>query len=264
MLSCETIDVFKQGFPTTDEKEERLNSPSLTEEEYFNIYNERYFSNGLDGGFFCLAISPDTSRILAGSNDAEIYVIDATTLKVLYCKRAYGYCKIVTGCHYNPLFAHEEFAACNEIGWFDIWSHATSDDGSEELSNVHHLKFPPGTSDCVYSPDGRLIALTSGVDYKTYIISSTSANVLFTLIFSNPELEVNYGTYRLASSLFYGNTCRVASVYDNNAICTWNLPVIYSLETLCLILVRACVKYNNIEELCVPNYLKKRMKYMYV
>ena len=203
-VPCEDIDVFKQGFPTVDEADEKMNNEDLTEEEYFSIYNARYYSSNLDGGFFCLAISPDTTRILAGTNDAEIYVIDSTTLKVLHCKREYGYCKTVTGCHYNPLFGNEEFAVCNEMGVFDIWNITTLNDGSEEASKVHHLKFPPGTSNCVYSPDGKLIALTSGKECKTYIISSTSANVMFTLLYPVTEdADEGYDTYFIASSLFF-------------------------------------------------------------
>jgi WD40 repeat protein len=240
-----------------------MNDEGLTEEEYFTLYNARYYSSNLDNGYFCLAISPDTTRILAGTNDAEIYVIDSTTLKVLLCKRAYGFCKTVTGCHYNPLSGHEEFAVCNEIGVFDIWNVTTLDDGSEEASKIHHLKFPPGTSNCVYSPDGQFIALTSGKESKTYIISSTSAKVMFTLLYPAPE-DSSYNTYFCASSLFFGNSCQVATYHDDHVICLWKLPVIYSLKTLCLIFLRASIKYNDIEELCVPTSLKQRLKYLYV
>lgn len=264
-LPCEEIDIYKQGFPTLDEEEKKMADEDLTEEEYFRIYNARYFSSNLDGGFFCLAISPDTTRILAGTNDGEIYVIDSTTLKVLHCKREYGYCKTVTGCHYNPLFGNEEFAVCNEMGVFDIWNIATLDDASEEASKEHHLQFPPGTSDCVYSPDGQFIALTSGKDLKTYIISSTSANIMFTLQYPKEEdPNERYNTYFLASSLFYGNLCQVATIHDDHIICVWKLPIIYSLKTLCLMFLNANVKYNDIKRLFVPDSLKKSLKYLYV
>ena len=212
-----------------------------------------------------MAISPDTTRILAGTNDAEIYVIDSTTLEVLHCKREYGYCKTVTGCHYNPLYGNEEFAVCNEMGLFDIWNITTSDDGSEEASKVHHLQFPSGTSNCTYSPDGQFVAVTSGKESKTYVISSTSGNLMFTLVYPVPENPNDqHETYFRASSLFFGNTCQVATDHDDYVVCFWKLPVIYSLKTLCLIFLRACVKYNNVELLCLPSSLKKMLKYLYV
>ena len=91
-VPCDDIDVFAQEIPTTEEEalEALIESDhAITEEEYFTLYNAWYFSSNPNDGFFCLAISPDTTRILAGTNDAEIYVIDSTTLKVLHCKRAY-------------------------------------------------------------------------------------------------------------------------------------------------------------------------------
>ena len=265
MLPCEDINVFEQGFPTMDEEDEDTEDAEYDDEKYFKRYNERYYSSNLDSGFFCLAIAPDLTRILGGTNDAEIYVIDSTTLKVLHCKREYGYCKTVTGCHYNPLFGHEEFAVCNEMGIFDIWNITTSDDGSEEANKVHHLKFPPGTSNCVYSSDGQFIALTSAKESKTYIISSTSAIVMFTLLYPvEEEQEDLYTTYFLATSLFFGNSCQVATMHDDKVVCFWKLPVIYSLKTLCLIFLRATVKYNDIEQLCLPTSLKKLLKYLYV
>ncbi|XP_028405709.1 uncharacterized protein LOC114528275 [Dendronephthya gigantea] len=264
-VPCEEIDIFKQGFPTIDENVKKMEDEDLTEDEYFKIYNARYFSSNLDGGFFCLAISPDTTRILAGTNDGEIYVIDSTTLKVLHCKREYGYCKTVTGCHYNPLFGNEEFAVCNEMGVFDIWNITTLDDANEDANKVHHLQFPPGTSNCVYSPDGRFIALTSGKDFKTYIISSTSGNTLLTLQYPGEESQNDHhNTYFLASSLFYGNLCKVAAIHDDHKICLWKLPVIYSLKTLCLIFLNANIRYNDIKHLLLPELLKKSLKYLYV
>ena len=264
-VPCDDIDVYEQEFPSVDEAAMREGDPDLTEEEYFTIYNTRYFSSNLDAGFFCLAISPDTTRILAGTNDAEIYVIDSTTLKVLHCKRAYGYCKTVTGCHYNPLLGNEEFAVCSEIGAFDIWNITTSDDGNEEANKVHHLKLPPGTSNCVYSPDGQFIALTSGKESKTYIISSSSANVVFTLVYPDSSYCFeNSETYFLASSLFFGHSCKVATIHDDNVVCVWKLPAVYSLKTLCLIFLRAVIKYDDIEQLYLPTLLKKRLSYLYV
>ena len=265
-VPCDDIDVFAQGFPTIEEAAMRESDPDLTDEEYFTIYNTRYFSSNLDGGFFCLAISPDTTRILAGTNDAEIYVIDSTTLKVLHCKRAYGYCKTVTGCHYNPLFANEEFAVCNEIGVFDIWNVTKLEDGSEEANKVHHLKLPPGTSNCVYSPDGQFVALTSGKESKTYIISPNSGNVMFTLVYPDAQDDDDgyFETYFSASSLFFGSSCQVATIHDDKAIILWKLPAVYSLKTLCLIFLRACIKYNDVEQLCLPTLLKKRLSYLYV
>jgi WD40 repeat protein len=265
MLPCEDVNVFEQGFPTVDEDDDADDAEN-DDDRYFRRYNEHYYSSNLDGGFFCLAIAPDTTRILSGSNDAEIYVIDSTTLQVLHCKREYGNCKTVTGCHFNPLFGHEEFAVCNEMGIFDIWNiTASDDDGREEVKRIHRLKFPPGTSNCVYSPDGQFIALTSAKESKTYIISSTSAMVMFTLLYpveENPEFR--HETYFLSSSLFFGNSCQVATVHEDRVICSWKLPVIYSLKTLCLILLRASIKYNDIDQLCVPNSLKELLKYLYV
>jgi hypothetical protein len=33
-VPCDDIDVFKQGFPTVDEADEKMNNEDLTEEEY--------------------------------------------------------------------------------------------------------------------------------------------------------------------------------------------------------------------------------------
>ena len=148
----------------------------------------------------------------------------------------------MTGCHYNPLFANEEFVVCNEIGVFDIWNVTKLEDGSEEANKVHHLKLPPGTSNCVYSPDGQFVALTSGKESKTYIISSSSGNVMFTLVYPVPENpDQNRETYFSASSLFFENSCQVATIHDDKAICLWQLPAVYSLKTLCLLFLRARV-----------------------
>lgn len=260
-LVCEEIDVFKQGFPTPDDRDERI-ANAATDEEYFELYNQMYFSSNLDGGFFCLAISPDTTRLVTGSNDGEVYIIESTSQKVLQSVRAYEYYKTVSGCHYSPVFSHHEFVTCDESGFLDIWHVEELDDGTEEARSVRHLKFEPGTSCCTYSPDGNLIALTSAAVFKTYIICSYSGDTLFNLVYK--EESVINSTYFCNSSLFFGYLCQVATIHFDSSLCFWQLPLVYSLKTLCLLHIRAVVNYNNINNLPLSVPIKLQLKYLYV
>lgn len=256
-LVFEEIDVFKQGFPLPDDRAGRMEN----EQEYFTFYNQMYYASNVEGGFFCLAISPDTLRILAGTNDGEVYIMEAASWKIVQYVRPYEYYNTVCGCHYNPVVGHEEFATCDEDGVLDIWHVEELDDGSEQTASVHRLKLEAGTSCCTYSPDGQLIAVTSAALYKTYIICSHSAEILYTLVYKeNTTCE----SYFLNSSLFVGHSCQVATVHADKSLCFWKLPVIYSLKTLCLLVLRSAVKYNNIDNLPLSTPMKLQLKYLYV
>lgn len=259
-LLCEDIDVFKQGFPIPDDRSERI-ADAETAEEYFTLYNQMYYASNIDGGFYCLAISPDTTRLLAGSNDGEVYIIESSSQKVLQCVRTYEYYKTVSGCHYSPVFGHQEFVTCVESGFLDIWHVQELDDGKEEASSVHRLKFEPGTSCCTYSPDGKLIALTSSAVFKTYIICSHSGDTLFNLVYKEEQIDQSYC---LNTNLFFGYLCQVATIQYDNSICFWQLPLVYSLKTLCLLFIRASVNYNNIDSLPLSPPMKLQLKYLYV
>ena len=259
-LLCEDIDVFKQGFPIPDDRSERI-ADAKTDEEYFTLYNQMYYASNIEAGFYCLAISPDTTRLLAGSNDGEVYIIESTSQKVLQCDRTYEYYNTVSGCHYSPVFGHQEFVTCVENGFLDIWHVQELDDGKEEASSVHRLKFEPGTSCCTYSPDGKLIALTSSAVFKTYIICSYSGNTLFNLVYKE---ELINQSYFFNTSLFFGHLCQVATIQFDNSLCFWQLPLVYNLKTLCLLFIRASVNYNNIDSLPLSSPMKLQLKYLYV
>ena len=66
--------------------------------------------------------------------------------------------------------------------------------------------------------------------------------------------------------MFAGRTCQVLSApnLENSSIGIWDLPIVYSLETLCLLILRASIKYIDIDNLPLPNSLKQRLKYLYV
>lgn len=266
VMRCEEIDVYEQGYPLPERLEEReeRQANAETSEEYFLLYNQMYYATHRTMGFYCLAISPDTTRLLAGSSDGEIYIINTNTLEIAQPVRQYEYFVTVTGCHYSPVLGHEEFSTCDEDGFFNIWHVKISDDDREEASAVHNLTLEPGTSSCKYSPDGQLIAVTSAAIFTIHIICSHSGEIVFNLAYK--EERITYETYLMSSSLFYGHlhVCQVVGIHSDKCMCFWQLPIVYRLKTLCLLLLRSIVTYNNVEKLPLSPPLQAQLKYIYV
>ena len=258
-LVCKGIDVCEQGFPVPDDRKERIANAKT--EEYFELYNQMYYASNIDSGFFCLAISPDTTRLLAGDSDGGVYIMNPSSQKVIQWVRAYEYYKTVSGCHYNPVFGHHEFATCDESGFLDIWRVEELDNGTEEAGRVSRLKFEAGTSCCSYSPDGKLIALTSAAVFKTYIICSHSGETLYSLVYKEESIDESYFCN---SSLFFGHLCQVATVHFDNFLGFWKLPLVYGLSTLCFLVIRTTVNFGDIDSLPLSTSLKLRLKYLYV
>ena len=264
-MCYDEIDVYEQGYPLPERLKERQKreADAETDEEYFTLYNQMYYATHSTLGFYRLAISPDTTRLLAGSGDGEIYIIDTNTLKIVQSVRQYEYFSTVTGCHYNPVLGHEEFSTCDEGGFFHIWHVKTTHDEKEEASAVHNLKLEPGTSSCKYSPDGQLIAVTSAAILMVHIICSHSGEIIFNLVYKEEHI-ITRETYFMSSSLFCGHLCQVVGIHYDNCICFWQLPIIYKLETLCLLLLRSTVRYNDVEKLPLSPPLLAQLKYIYV
>ncbi len=229
---------------------------------------------------YCLAISPDTSRLLTGSNHGIVFVIDEDSLNVLQYIQACSKYSVVSGCHYNPVFAHDEFATCGgdklsgDHDMLNIWRVEHLESDTEKASCVHSLSLESNPAKCCYSPDGKLVAVTCDSLF-TYIVCSRSGVVLYTLAYEDeqprpiPGVNLDYLLYSQvvhAVTLFAGRTCQVLTTpnHENYSIAIWNLPVVYSLETLCLLVLRATIKYGNIDALCIPTSLKLRLKYLYV
>ena len=220
---------------------------------------------------YCLAISPDTSRLLAGNHRGIVFVIDEDSLNVLQHIHAYSKYSVVSGCHYNPVFAHDEFATCGgdklSGDMLNIWRVEHLENDTEKASCVHSLSLESNPAKCCYSPDGKLIAVTCDSLF-TYIVCSRSGVVLYTLVYvdEHPMPRPGISPYSFSVTLFVGRTCQVLTTpnHKNYSIAIWNLPVVYSLETLCLLVLRATIKYGNIDALCIPTSLKLRLKYLYV
>lgn len=251
------LDVFEQGFPLPDNRDEELRNG---DEEFVRRFNDDYYCSATDG-FFGLAISPDTTRILAGNHDGEIYIIESSSLKILQTVREYPYYHPVSGCHYNPLYGHHEFSTCDEEGSVDIWKVEKLEDGKEKSKSLFKLKFEEGASCCRYSPDGQLIAVTSASVSRTFIISSHSGDTLYTLVHKKATPR---NRFTLNSCLFFGHLCQVATVHLDQSLCVWKLPLVYSLKTLCLIMLRATLKYLHIDKLLLSTPVKLQLKYLYV
>ncbi|XP_046855937.1 uncharacterized protein LOC124449038 [Xenia sp. Carnegie-2017] len=145
-------------------------------------------------GFNCLALSPDGSRLLAGSTDGELFYFDADSLKLLQRVRVYDYYTAVKKCCYNPAFGRWEFAICDRYGLFCVWRVLNLSDNSENFQLAHrkrlavhpkHHNYFALLNDISYSPDGKRIAVTIAcpIDYivKTFIIGSRSGEICYTL-----------------------------------------------------------------------------------
>ena len=218
-------------------------------------------------GFYCLAISPDTTRLLTGNHDGEVFVIDEDSFVVLQHIQAHGKDTVVSGCHYNPVFAHDEFATCGGDkgnSMLNIWRVEHFENDTEKASCVHSLSLESNPAKCCYSPDGKLVAVTCDSLF-TYIVCSRSGVVLYTLAHVDEQARPMPGI-PFSVTLFAGRTCQVLTTpnHNNHSIAIWNLPVVYSLETLCLLVLRATIKYGNIDALCLPTSLKLSLKYLYV
>ena len=261
-LMHDEIDIRKQGFSFDEEgiQARARKLASENDEEFMHRYNEATYFSKMNG-FHSVALSPDNTQLLAGNHDGEIYIIEVSSLKVLQCIRAYWYYMVVRGCSYNPSFGHEQFATCDENGIFDIWNVTTSANGNEEASSVHRLTFESATSCCSYSPDGKLIAVASRA-FKMYIVDSEFGCIMYSLVYAGEE--TGYDSAFRYSSLFVGHSCQVVAVQRDCSICFWKLPVIYTLETSCLLLLRSLVSYKTIGELHLPSRMKLRLKYLYV
>ena len=276
------LNVLEQGYSLPPKPPESSSDSdhefNMSEEYYYLRYgfriNPAFDSTKLfihRSGFYCLAISPDTTRVLAGSHDGEVFVIDEDSLNVLQHIQAHEKDTVVSGCHYNPVFAHDEFATCGgekrSGGMLNIWCVEHLENGTEKASSVHSLSLKSNPAKCCYSPDGKLIAVTC-YSLFTYIVCSRSGVVLYTLAYvdEQPRPMPCISPYSFSVTLFAGRTCQVLTTpnHKNNSIAIWNLPVVYSLETLCLLVMRATIKYTNIDALCLPTSLKLRLKYLYV
>ncbi len=209
---------------------------------------------------------------MTGNHRGIVFVIDEDSLTVLQHIQAYLYDKysVVSGCHYNPVFAHDEFATCGGKGidgMLNIWRVEHLESDTEKASCVHSLSLESNPAKCCYSPDGKLVAVTCDSLF-TYIVCSRSGAVLYTLAYVDelPRPKHGFGPYSFSVTLFAGRTCQVLNTpnHKNCSIAIWNLPVVYSLKTLCLLVLRATIKYGNIDVLCLPTSLKLRLKYLYV
>ena len=276
------LNVLEQGYsipPSPPDSSSDSDREFHTLDEYYDWRYGTLVSRDVDetnlfrhnSGFYCLAISPDTTRLLAGNHDGEVFVIDQDSLNVLQHMQAHEKDTVVSGCHYNPVFAHDEFATCGgdklSGGMLNIWRAEHLENDTEKASCVHSLSFESYPAKCCYSPDGKLVAVTCDSLF-TYIVCSRSGVVLYTLnhVDEHPKPRPGISPYSFSVTLFAGRTCQVLTTpnYKNYSIAIWNLPVVYSLETLCLLVLRATIKYGNIDALCLPTSLKLRLKYLYV
>ena len=278
-LDCYELDVISQGFsvpPSPPESSSDSDREFYTDEEY---YDWRYSVRTVDesnlftfaSGFYCLAISPDTTRLLTGNHDGEVFITDEESFAVLQHIQAHENDTVVSGCHYNPVYGHDEFATCGGGGTtcplFKIWRVTESDSGDESASCVNSLPLISRPASCCYSPDGNLVAVSCD-NALTYIICARSCVMIFILGCStiHPRILPCINQTSFSSTVFGGRTCQVITTpnRDNLSIAVWNLPVIYSLETLSLLVIRATKKYCNIDALHLPESLKLRIKYLYV
>jgi hypothetical protein len=120
---------------------------------------------------------------------------------------------------------------------------------------------------CCYSPDGQLVAVKCE-NLETYIVCPQSGVVMYTLTYE-PEIQRSIpgiGPHSSSITFFAGRTCQVVTApnHKNYSVAIWNVPVVYSLETLCSLIVRATVSYTKIDDLYLPIPLKERLKYLYV
>ena len=276
------LNVMKQGYsiPPSPPSSSSESEPEFIDEN--DYYDWRYRTDvpqpmeepdlyRYPSGFYCLAVSPDTTRLLTGNHDGEVFVVDEYSFNVLQCIQAYEKDTVVSGCHYNPVFAHESFATCGgewEGSMLNIWNVEPLEDGREKASCVHSISLESMPVNCCYSPDGQLIAVMCS-DEQSYVVCSKSGVVFYTLLYmderprASPILDV---LEALGVILFAGRTCQVLSTpnLENSSIVIWDLPIVYSLETLCLLILRASIKYIDIDNLPLPNSLKQRLKYLYV
>ena len=277
-LDCYELDVISQGFsvpPSPPESSSDSDREFYTDEEY---YDWKYSVRTVDesslftfaSGFYCLAISPDTTRLLTGNHDGEVFITDEESFAVLQHIQAHENDTVVSGCHYSPVYGHDEFATCGGGGTtcplFKIWRVTESDSGDERASCVHSLPLISRPASCCYSPDGNLVAVSCD-NALTYIICARSC-VMFILACKaiHPRILPCIIQTSFSSTVFADRTCQVITTpnHDNLSIAVWNLPVIYSLETLSLLVIRATKKYCNIDALHLPESLKLRIKYLYV
>ena len=278
------LNVLRQGYslpPKPPEPESSSDSDREfnTLEEYYDWRYGTLVNRDVDetnlfrhnSGFYSLAISPDTTRVLAGNHDGEVFVIDEDSFDVLQHIQAHGEDTVVRGCHYNPVFAHDEFATCGgdrrSSTLLNIWRVEHLENDTEKASCVHSLSLECFPAKCCYSPDGKLVAVTCDSLF-TYIVCSRSGVVLYTLAYEDEQSRslpcITPNSFSV--TLFAGRTCQVLTTpnHKSNSIAIWNLPVVYSLETLCLLVMRATIKYGNIDALYLPTSLKLRLKYLYV
>ena len=277
------VNVMKQGYsiPPSPPSSSSESEPEFIDEN--DYYDWRYRTDvpqpraepdlyRYPSGFYCLAVSPDTTRLLTGNHDGEVFIVDEYNFDVLQCIQAYEKDTVVSGCHYNPVFAHESFATCGGEGkegsMLNIWNVEPLEDGKEKASCVHSISLESMPVNCCYFPDGQLIAVTCS-DMQSYVVCSKSGVVFYTLTFmderpkASPRLN---GSDAFGVTLFAGHTCQVVTTpnHKNSSIAIWDLPIVYSLETLCLLILRANIKYIDIDNLLLPDSLKLRLKYLYV
>ena len=292
LFECYELNVIDQGYsipPSPPESSLDSDREFHTVEEY---YDWRYSSDlrtfdesnlfRFPSGFYCLAISPDTTRLLTGNHDGEVFITDEYSFRVLQHIQAHEKDTVVRCCHYNPVFGHDEFATCGgdlQLGvvcnklvdsngsMCKIWRVKQSENGDESASCVHALSLTSRPANCCYSPDGKLVAVTCD-NMFTYIVCARSGVIMFTLTYvserSKPRPSID--EMHFSSTVFAGRTCQVITTpnHDNFSIAIWDLPVVYSLETSCLLVIRATMKYSDIDTLHLPTSLKLRIKYLYV
>ncbi len=120
----------------------------------------------------------------------------------------------------------------------NIWRVEHLESDTEKASCVHSLSLESNPAKCCYSPDGKLVAVTCDSLF-TYIVCSRSGVVLYTLAYvdEQPRPMPCISPTSFSVTLFAGRTCQVLTTpnHKNNSIAIWNLPVVYSLETLCLL-----------------------------
>ena len=272
------LNVQKQGYSIPPAPSE---SSSDSDREFHTVgeyYDWRYGIREVDesnlftcwSGFYCLAISPDTTRLLTGNHDGEVFIIDEDSFDVLQHIQACIKDTVVSGCYYNPVFAHDEFVTCGgtkDNSILRIWCVKNLEDGVEKVSCAHSLSLQSMPVNCCYSPDGKLVAVTCD-SLHTYVVCPQSGDVMYTLTYENefPKHMPGIGAYSFGVTLFAGRTCQVLTTPNqkNYSIAIWSLPVVYSLETLCFLIMRATVNYKDIDALHLPNSLKLRLKYLFV
>ncbi|CAB3985142.1 WD repeat and SOCS box-containing 1-like [Paramuricea clavata] len=216
---------------------------------------------------FAVALSPDTTRILAGSGYGDLLIFDVNSLKVIQFMSMYAYYCEVVSCQYNPALAHHEFATFDIRARLRVWKVEDLEDDKEQIQCLRRFQFkeePFGSDQSLsYSPDGALIALTSTSRERTTVICSHSGEILYTLV-HKVVAEEPRGHSPACFNLFFGHLCQVAAVYQNNTLCCWKLPIVYSLKTLCLLMLRSHVRYNDVDQLPLTQPLTLRLRYLYV